>query len=117
MKTNDLSSDIAPAKLLPKDFNKKKFNISYAVTTDPYLQEIQNLSRSQCMGKKVWQPISQIKGWMVSAETATFMKWGGLGMIATELPEAFNKCFADKGEKNDERSHPSTERTQIHPRL
>lgn len=99
MKTNDLSSDIAPAKLLPKDFNKKKFNISYAVTTDPYLQEIQNLSRSQCMGKKVWQPISQIKGWMVSAETATFMKWGGLGMIATELPEAFNKCFADKGEK------------------
>lgn len=34
---------------------------------------------------------------MISAETGTFMKWGGLGMVASELPEAFNKCFASQG--------------------
>lgn len=36
---------------------------------------------------------------MMSAETATFMKWGGLGMIASELPEAFNKTFGKLGDK------------------
>ena len=35
---------------------------------------------------------------MISAETASFMKWGGLGMIATELPEAFNQSYCSKGE-------------------
>ncbi len=80
-------------KFLPKEFNKKKFNINYNVTTDPYLQEIQNLSRNQCLSKKPWPHIEKINGWMISAETATFMKMGGLGMIATELPEAFNKSY------------------------
>ena len=34
---------------------------------------------------------------MISSETATFMKWGGLGMVASELPEAFNACFGKDG--------------------
>ena len=98
MKTHELNSDLNTTKLLPKGFNKKKFNISYSVTTNPYLQEIQNLSKVQCLGKTAWPQIEKIRGWMVSAETATFMKWGGLGMIATELPEAFNACFGRQKE-------------------
>lgn len=98
MKTHELNSDLRTSKLLPKGFNKKKFNIAYAVTTNPQLQEIQNLSKVQCLGKTAWPQIEKIRGWMVSAETATFMKMGGLGMIAAELPEAFNACFGTRGE-------------------
>ena len=86
-------------KMLPKGFNKKKFTVTYTVTTNPNLQEIQNLSKVQCLGKKNWPEIDKINSWMISAETNTFMKWGGLGMIATELPESFNTCFGKDGHK------------------
>ena len=85
-------------KPLPKGFNKKKFVLSYNVVTNPNLLEIQNLSKKQCLGKRCWPEMKNIKAWMISAETATFMKWGGLGMIASELPEAFNNCFGKKGD-------------------
>ncbi len=98
MTTYNAASDSNLLRLLPKGFNKRKFTITYPTTTNPCLQEIQNLSRIQCFGKTPWPQIDKIRGWMVSAETATFMKWGGLGMIATELPEAFNACFGDNGE-------------------
>lgn len=98
MKPEYQIADLPTSKLLLKGFNKKKFTISYAVTTNPHLQEIQNLAKVQCLGRTAWPQIEKIHGWMVSAETATFMKWGGLGMIATELPEAFNACFGAKGE-------------------
>lgn len=42
--------------------------------------------------------IQTVNAWMMSAETATFMKLGGLGMVASELPENFN--FAFKKEKH-----------------
>ena len=86
-------------KPLAKDFNKKKFTVAYGVTSNPNLQEIQNLSKVQCLGKKPWPQIKQVRAWMLTAETATFMKWGGLGMIASELPEAFNKCFGKEGDE------------------
>lgn len=86
-------------KPLPKGFNKKKFSISYSVVNNPSLSEIQNLSKKQCLGKNEWPAIDKINAWMITAETATFMKWGGLGMIASELPEAFNDSFGKKGEK------------------
>lgn len=85
-------------KMMPKGFNKKKFSISYPVVNNKNLQEIQNYSKKQCLGKELWPEIAKIKGWMISAETATFMKWGGLGMIASELPEAFNACYGANGE-------------------
>ncbi len=88
----------ASSKMLPKGFNKKKFILSYSVTTNPNLQEIQNLSKKQCLVKKYWPQIDKIKGWMITAETATFMKWGGLGVIASELPEAFNASFSERGD-------------------
>ena len=93
MNSTSLLMENNNTKFLPKGFNKKKLNINYNVTTNPYLQEIQNLSRNQCLSRKSWPQINKINGWMVSAETATFMKMGGLGMIATELPEAFNKAY------------------------
>ena len=98
MKADEAIADKDKSTLmLEKNFNKKKFTVNYAVTTNPNLLEIQNLSRKQCLSKTSWPQIVQIDAWMISAETATFMKWGGLGMIASELPEAFNRTFgADK---------------------
>ena len=79
---------------LPKDFNKKKSIVSFGVVNNPILSEIQNLGRGQCLSKKEWPHLEQINAWMITAETATFMKWGGLGVVASELPEAFNTTFA-----------------------
>ncbi len=92
----DVQNQLRP---LPKAFNKKKFVLSYNVVNNPILSEIQNLSKKQCLGKNLWPEIQKINSWMISAETATFMKWGGLGMIASELPEVFNHVFGKNGEQ------------------
>lgn len=100
-----MKADVAAADkttstaMLEKNFNKKKFSVNYAVTTNPNLLEIQNLSRKQCLGKTAWPQVDIVDAWMISAETATFMKWGGLGMIASELPEAFNRTFGAQKHK------------------
>lgn len=100
MNANAVNFDIQnQLKPLSKAFNKKKLALSYGVVNDPILSEIQNLSKKQCMGKSAWPEIEKINSWMISAETATFMKWGGLGMIASELPEAFNQVFGKKGDR------------------
>ena len=85
-------------KMMPKGFNKKKFSVSYPVVNNKNLLDIQNYSKKQCLGKDAWPHLDKVNGWMISAETATFMKWGGLGMIATELPEAFNVTYCTQGE-------------------
>ena len=96
--TSDCSDVYKPLK---KGFNKnkKKFVISYTVCNNPRLKEIQNQSKNQCLNKVVWPEIDKVHSWMISAETATFMKGGGLGMIASELPEAFNNCFGKDGHR------------------
>jgi len=88
------SNKQAVFKPLPKGFNKKNI-ISFGVVNNPILSEIQNLGRRQCLGKQEWPRLDNINAWMITAETATFMKWGGLGVVASELPEAFNSTFAD----------------------
>ncbi len=83
---------------LQTDFNKKKFTLTYnTVVSNPNLQEIQNLGKKQCLGKTPWPEVDKINAWMITSETASFMKWGGLGMVASELPEAFNACFGKDG--------------------
>jgi hypothetical protein len=82
-----------PQYFLPADFNKKKFFITYSPVNNPYIKDIQNTARNICLGKADWPNIDKIDTWMVSAETATFMKWGGLGRVASGLPENFNKTF------------------------
>lgn len=84
---------------LPATFNKKKFSLIYQVPSSPYILEVQNLGKNQCLGKNPWPQIDKINGWMLSAETATFMKAGGLGMIASELPDIFNLKYGKKDEK------------------
>ena len=100
MNANAVNFDVQnQLRSLPKAFNKKKFVLSYNVVNNPILSEIQNLSKKQCLGKNPWPEIQKINSWMISAETATFMKWGGLGMIASELPEVFNHVFGKNGEQ------------------
>lgn len=85
-------------KPLPKGFNRgRKFTVTFSVCNNPYFREIQNISKKQCLGKAEWPAFEKVHAWMISAETGTFMKWGGLGMVASELPEAFNKCFNAEG--------------------
>ena len=86
-------------KPLPLEFNKKKTPISFGTVNNKNLNAIQSLATQQCLGKRDWNPISQVNAWMLTAETATFMKWGGLGVVASELPEAFNKNFTSDNDK------------------
>ena len=80
-------------EFLPTNFNKKKFVINCGVTSDELLTQMQNMAKRQCLSNKIWPQIDTINAWMISAETATFMKCGGLGMVASELPENFNIVF------------------------
>lgn len=93
-KTSEISK-----KFLPENFNKKKMPATFAAVNSPVLQEIQNLGRRQCLNKHEWPHIDKIYGWMISAETSPFMKWGGLGMVAAELPEVFNRVFGAAGNR------------------
>lgn len=91
MSKSTIRTDILTCtSFLPTTFNKKKFSLNYQVPATPYTLETQNLGKNQCLGKNPWPQINQVNGWMLSAETATFMKAGGLGMIASELPDIFN---------------------------
>ena len=84
---------------LPANFNKKKFIINYSVSPNDLLGQMQAMSKQQCFGNIAWPQIETINAWMISAETATFMKCGGLGMVASELPENFKAVFG--GQKHN----------------
>ena len=56
------------------------------------------LARYKELHANPWPEIDKVKDWMISAETAQFMKMGGLGMIASELPEAYNRMYAGEGD-------------------
>ncbi len=99
MSKTKINSDILQSTtFIPSKFNKKKFTLTYTVPTNPFAVELQNLGKNQCFGKTSWPKPEKVKGWMLSAETATFMKAGGLGMIASELPEAFNRRYLKDNE-------------------
>lgn len=101
--TDAVSENSENFKPLNKGFNRgfgrKKFVVNYVLSTNPHIKEIQNKSKHQCLGKISWPEIDKIEAWMISAETGSFMKWGGLGMVASELPEAFNKTFEKDGSR------------------
>ena len=80
---------------LPANFNKKKNLVNYAPPRNEYLIKMQNMSRQMCLNSDSWAEVKRVEAWMISAETATFMKCGGLGMVASELPENFNRVFAN----------------------
>ena len=82
-------------KSLPRDFNKHKFSFNFGVEKNDLLSQMQNMAKKQCLNEN-WPEIEVINAWMVTAETATFMKCGGLGMVASELPENFNAVFGNE---------------------
>ena len=84
-------------EFLPTSFNKKKFIVNYGVPANEIIAEIQNTAKRQCLNGGQWPQIDKVDAWMISAETATFMKCGGLGMVASELPENFNALFNKDG--------------------
>ena len=81
---------------LPLNFNKRKFSVVYGIPQDSILKKMQNMAKNQCLND-AWPVIKTVNAWMITAETATFMKWGGLGMVASELPENFNTVFGKDG--------------------
>ena len=84
---------------LVQNFNRKKNYNTIQKTNDAHCKEIQNMAKYQCLNRNEWPKIDNVNAWMLSAETATFMKWGGLGMVASELPENFNKSYLKKNHK------------------
>lgn len=84
---------------LQEGFNKKKNFKVFQPSHNVEIAAMQKLAKIQCMGRKPWKEILQINAWMLSAETATLMKWGGLGMVASELPENFNKIFGSQNHR------------------
>ena len=94
---------ITETGFLAQNFNRKKNYNVFNKTNDVCRLNLQNMAKNQCLGKSKWPEITNVNAWMLSAETATFMKWGGLGMVASELPENFNRTFYSK--KNIPLSH------------
>lgn len=45
-----------------------------------------------------WPKIDKINAWMVTAETQTFLKVGGLAEVGVQLPDVFNKKHSSDGE-------------------
>ena len=78
---------------LQEGFNAKKRLSTLSKFSKNNFSDLQRVAKEACLGKKNWPLIEKIDAWMLSAETATFMKWGGLGMVASELPENFNRTF------------------------
>lgn len=56
--------------------------------------QLRSEATSRIQGKPFWKKtIARPNVWMVTAETSTFMKTGGLGDVAVDLPEAFNNKY------------------------
>ena len=86
-------------KMLSDNFNRKKLPLHYSTPHTQRVKELQNLGKQQCLGKNDWSVFEKVQAWMISAETAVFMKMGGLGMIASELPEAYNRVYHSGGDE------------------
>ena len=85
-------------KMLPVGFNKSKKAPLFFLPKTEITAKMQALSTVQCYGKNPWPEIDKLQAWMVSAETSAFMKMGGLGVVASELPEAYNKEYGASGD-------------------
>lgn len=57
-------------------------------------QAIQAEATKRITGDCQWPKIDKVNAWMVTAETKKFMQTGGLGTVANDLPDIFNKEFS-----------------------
>ncbi len=69
---------------------------TFAPTLSDYAKnKILNEASSRINGTRPWPKIDNINAWMVTAETDEFKSDGGLGKVAADLPNSFNKKFND----------------------
>ena len=67
---------------------------TFAPTLSDYAKsKIRDEASSRINGTRPWPKIDQINAWMVTAETDEFKSDGGLGKVAADLPNSFNKKF------------------------
>ena len=73
---------------------------AFSPTLSDYAKsKIYNEASSRINGTRPWPKIENINAWMVTAETDEFKSDGGLGKVAADLPNSFNKRF-NKDNKN-----------------
>lgn len=80
------------ARPFDQDFDVKVFN---PTVSDYCKNKILNESTVRINGTKPWPKMDNINAWMVTSETAEFKSDGGLGQVAADLPNSFNKRFKD----------------------
>lgn len=61
--------------------------------------KISTAATDRIYGRHPWPKIDHINAWMVTAETDKFMSIGGLGKVAADLPNSFNKRFKNGDDK------------------
>ncbi len=84
----DMLQGISAINFCAKEKNK---NISHAT-----IARLKTETGNRIEANYPWADTSKgIQAWMMTAETETFMKVGGLAEVATQLPDAFNKRFAN----------------------
>ena len=73
---------------------------TFAPTLSDYAKsKIYNEASSRINAERKWPQMDYINAWMVTAETDEFKSDGGLGKVAADLPNSFNKKF-NHDEKN-----------------
>lgn len=77
-----------------------KIHASSLRMSDYARYKIQTEASNRIYGKAPWHHIDNIDAWMISAETADFMTEGGLGQVATDLPNSFNRRAKRNGTKD-----------------
>ncbi len=68
--------------------------------SEPTKELLQTEATKRVNGEYSWPNIENVQAWMVTAETQSFLKIGGLAEVGIQLPDAFNNKF-----KNDPKNH------------
>ena len=76
--------------------NRKEVELS-----EPTTEILNTEATKRIEGKYPWPQIDHVNAWMLSAETQTFMKTGGLAEVAVQLPDAFNNKHSKAGDKDE----------------
>lgn len=91
---------IPMSQTLVKPFGQDFDVDAFSPTLSDYAKsKIYNEASSRINGTRPWPQIDNINAWMVTAETDEFKSDGGLGKVAADLPNSFNKKF-NKDNKN-----------------
>lgn len=107
IKTKEFVPVIPMAQTLVRPYDQDFDVNAFAPTISNYCKDkILNEASVRINGERPWPKIDNINAWMVTAETAEFKSDGGLGQVAADLPNSFNKKFKDS---------PDNEMTNITP--